>query len=120
MDLRASLERAVFSFSRSSSSSPNTSPRRLRRRNFVSPVTQCPETVSAVELAYGKGLAEPEVEVNAPVAVIEPLSRTLNIGELAESASRKLTPVPVPAPVTDSLPQGVVVPMPTLPVLVIT
>ncbi len=34
---------------------------------------------------------------------------------MLEFAAAKVTPVPVPAPVTDSLPQGVVVPIPTLP-----
>src|SRR3989338_1236675 len=49
-----------------SSYSYEPSERRLRRRNLVSAVTQCPDTLSAVGLAYGKVLAPVAVEVMTP------------------------------------------------------
>src|SRR3989338_7846560 len=82
----------MYPYSSASSSSPFFA--FLRRRRRVSAVTQCPETVSAVEEAYGKVLAPVAVEVMTPevlsaAAAIVPV----NVG-LAEST---MLPVPVTA-----------------------
>src|SRR3989344_3934670 len=83
-----------MSFIITSSSSYEPSLRLRLRRRRVSAVTQCPDTVSAVEEAYGKVLAPVAVEVMIPevlsaAAVMVPV----NVGD-AEST---MFPVPVTA-----------------------
>jgi hypothetical protein len=90
-------------------------PETLRAVVEAVPKYPVPETVSAVELAYGKVLALVAVEVIAPTVEIAPLSRTVKSGLLLEFVVWKLTPVVVPAPFTESFAYGEVEPIPTFP-----
>ena len=94
-------------------------------RNAVSPVefsTTNAEVMSVVVLR--RVPVVPETERRKPGLVVPipkfPLSKTVSRSVLAESASTNKRPVPVPLPVRDSLAEGVVVPMPTLPVPLVT